>query len=121
MEPPGQALLASPSLQALYLLLGPQASRVEPKKLVIVNGDDPLSRQAQEIPCSLTSTCGPHCVLAAWPRVRLSGEALTGCLERSSQVQPSHCESCTPPQPQFSFDLLTSLGCENLPPLPTAA
>ena len=95
------------------------------KKLVIVNGDDPLSRQAQEnatllINIHLRSTL---CSRRMAEEFRLSGEAfdwLLGEIE-SKFNQAIVSPVLLTPASILSFDLLTSLGSENLPALPTAA
>lgn len=95
------------------------------KKLVIVNGDDPLSRQAQEnatllFNIHLRSTL---CSRRMAEEFRLSGEAfdwLLGEIE-SKFNQAIVSPVLLTPASILSFDLLTSLGSENLPALPTAA
>lgn len=95
------------------------------KKLVIVNGDDPLSRQAQEnatllFNIHLRSTL---CSRRMAEEFRLSGEAfdwLLGEIE-SKFNQAIVSPVLLTPALILSFDLLTSLGSENLPPLPIAA
>lgn len=95
------------------------------KKLVIVNGDDPLSRQAQEnatllFNIHLRSTL---CSRRMAEEFRLSGEAFDWLLgEIESKFNQAIVSPVLPtPASILSFDLLTSLGSENLPPLPIAA
>ena len=95
------------------------------KKLVIVNGDDPLSRQAQEnatllFNIHLRSTL---CSRRMAEEFRLSEEGFDRLLvEIESKFKQAILSPVLPtPSSILSFDLLTSLGSENLPPLPIAA
>ena len=112
------------SISSLSLAWPPGVKELS-KKLVIVNGDDPLSRQAQEnatllFNIHLRSTL---CSRRMAEEFRLSGEAfdwLLGEIE-SKFNQAIVSPVLLTPASILSFDLLTSLCCENLPPLPTAA
>lgn len=92
------------------------------KKLVIVNGDDPLSRQAQEnatllFNIHLRSTL---CSRRMAEEFRLSGEAFDWLLgEIESKFNQAIVSIVITSALFLSFDLLTSLGSETSPPLPT--
>lgn len=93
------------------------------KKLVIVNGDDPLSRQAQEnatllFNIHLRSTL---CSRRMAEEFRLSGEAFDWLLgEIESKFNQAIVSIVLLTSALFiSFDLLTSLGSKNSPLLPT--
>lgn len=126
MGPPGQdGVQESVGLWSNMLspFIWPPGVKELSKKLVIVNGDDPLSRQAQEnatllFNIHLRSTL---CSRRMAEEFRLSGEAfdwLLGEIEskfNQAIVSVLFIISAL----FFSFDLLTSLGSENSPPLPT--
>lgn len=93
------------------------------KKLVIVNGDDPLSRQAQEnatllFNIHLRSTL---CSRRMAEEFRLSGEAFDWLLgEIESKFNQAIVSVVLSSVLFFSFHLFTSLGSENSPPLPAS-
>lgn len=93
------------------------------KKLVIVNGDDPLSRQAQEnatllFNIHLRSTL---CSRRMAEEFRLSGEAFDWLLgEIESKFNQAIVSSVLASSLLSSFDLWACLGSEHSLPLPTA-
>lgn len=94
------------------------------KKLVIVNGDDPLSRQAQEnatllFNIHLRSTL---CSRRMAEEFRLSGEAFDWLLgEIESKFNQAIVSGVLISALLFSFDLSTCLGSEHSLPLSTIA
>ena len=120
-----QALLAASWSTTSSSLVWPLGVKELSKKLVIVNGDDPLSRQAQEnatllFNIHLRSTL---CSRRMAEEFRLSGEAfdwLLGEIESKFNQAIVSVVLLTPALVLFS-DLLISLGSENSPPLPITA
>lgn len=103
-------------------LIWPPGVKELSKKLVIVNGDDPLSRQAQEnatllFNIHLRSTL---CSRRMAEEFRLSGEAFDWLLgEIESKFNQAIVSVLLIISALFfSFDLLISLGSENSSPLP---
>lgn len=93
------------------------------KKLVIVNGDDPLSRQAQEnatllFNIHLRSTL---CSRRMAEEFRLSGEAFDWLLGEIESKFNQAIVSVALLTPALVFSSLTSLCSENSPPLATVA
>lgn len=93
------------------------------KKLVIVNGDDPLSRQAQEnatllFNIHLRSTL---CSRRMAEEFRLSGEAFDWLLGEIESKFNQAIVSVALLTPALVFSSLTSLCSENSPSLATVA
>ena len=120
-----QALLAASRSTTSSSLVWPLGVKELSKKLVIVNGDDPLSRQAQEnatllFNIHLRSTL---CSRRMAEEFRLSGEAfdwLLGEIESKFNQAIVSIVLLTPAL-VLSSDPLISLGSENSPPLPIIA